>query len=97
MALESSPQGVRLPEIMDLNAARPLAADLLELRGGAVTLDGSQVTRLGGLCLQVLLSAQATWAADGQAFQVAAPSPEFDQTLSLFGAAAFDPGRGTSS
>lgn len=75
-----------LPAVLDLNAAAPLARDLADLRGRAVVLDGSAVQRLGGQCLQVLLSAKATWAADGQDFSLAEPSPELSAALALAGA-----------
>jgi chemotaxis protein CheX len=97
MALQPSAKGALLPEVLDLTAAGPLAADLLGLRGAAMTLDASQVKRLGGLCLQVLLAAQAAWDADGQTFRVAARSPAFDEALALFGADAFDVDQGALS
>jgi chemotaxis protein CheX len=75
-----------LAPILDLNAAGPLAEALTERRGQALVLDGSAVQRLGGPCLQVLLSAKATWDADGQSLTLAAPSPEFTAALALMGA-----------
>ena len=57
---------IALPAVLDLRAAAPLKADILALRGQAVTLDGSAVQRLGGLCFQVLLSAIKTWRDEGQ-------------------------------
>ncbi len=77
---------VRLPARLDLNAAAPLAEQLRGLRGRAVAVDASKVERLGGLCLQVLLSARAAWAADHTAFEVANPSAAFQADLALFGA-----------
>jgi chemotaxis protein CheX len=80
---------LRLPEVMDLRAAAPLANDLLAVRGQPVTLDASAVERLGGLCLQVLMAARQTWAGDHIAFTLANPSPAFADCLSLLGA-SFD-------
>lgn len=57
---------VTLPAIVDVRAAEPLKAELLALRGQPVTIDASAVERLGGLGLQVLMSAVRTWRADGQ-------------------------------
>lgn len=57
---------VTLPAIVDVRAAEPLKAELLALRGQPVTIDASAVDRLGGLGLQVLMSAVRTWHADGQ-------------------------------
>jgi len=75
-----------LADTLDVNAAGPLTLTLLELRGQPLALDASQVRRIGGQCLQVLLSAQATWAVDGQAFDIVSPSPDFADGLALLGA-----------
>ncbi len=76
-----------LPPILDLRAAAPLAADLLGRRGKPLTIDAAAVERLGGQCLQVLLSARNTWAADGQAFRVQNASTAFTDSLEALGAA----------
>jgi len=57
---------IALSAVLDLRAAEPLKAQLLAVRGQEATLDASAVERLGGLCLQVLLSALATWRADSR-------------------------------
>ena len=80
-----APDTLILANSLDVTAAAPLHRDLLARRGQPVTLDGSQVARLGGQCLQVLLSAQATWAADGQAFAICDPTDEFTAGLALLG------------
>lgn len=77
---------LRLPAVLDSAAAPGLVAELSALRGGAVAIDAGEVSRLGGLCLQALMSARATWAADSQPFDIRNPSPEFSQTLALAGA-----------
>ena len=71
---------------LDLLAAPDLAASRLPPRGGAVLLDGSAVRHLGGQCLQVLLSAQQTWAADGRAFRLLSASQELQAGAALLGA-----------
>lgn len=81
---------ITLPAVLDLRAAEPLKAQLLAVRGQAATLDGSAVERLGGLCLQVLLSAIATWRADGQALTFINVSEALASQWSAFGAAAAD-------
>ncbi len=78
-----------LPETLDLPAAQQLAGELNACRGAPVTLDASQVKRMGALALQVLLSARKTWAADGQPLAIRSPSPPFSDALALFGAAPF--------
>ena len=75
-----------LPAVLDLAAAGPLHAALLARLGGPVKIDAGEVRRLGGQCLQVLLAAQTRWAADGAAFDVLNPSPEFAEGLELLGA-----------
>jgi chemotaxis protein CheX len=75
-----------LPEIMDLNAARPLLTALLERGDASLLLDGSAVRRIGGLCLQILLSAHRTCVAAKRAFELDNPSLELREALALFGA-----------
>jgi len=76
---------VALSPVLDMNAAEPLKAELLTLRGRAVMLDASNVERLGGLCLQVLLSARKTWAADGVELTIAPQSEAFSEQWAAFG------------
>jgi chemotaxis protein CheX len=82
----SGPAIVRLGQVLDLNAATPLAAELLALRGADVEVDASAVGRMGAQCLQVLLSARATWGEDGFAFAIVAASRELTAVLELLGA-----------
>jgi len=74
--------------VLDLKAAAPLQAALLARRGQPVEIDASAVQRLGGLCLQVLLSAQKTWADDGGVFHLGHVADPFNEALRLFGADA---------
>ncbi len=80
---------VSLAAVLDLNAAGPLAEQLRARRGAPLALDGSVVERLGGQCLQVLLAAQKTWAADGQPFRLATPSSSLAEALATFGVPDF--------
>ena len=77
---------LRLPAVLDAAAAPALVQELVALRGGAVALEAGEVTRLGGLCLQALISAKATWAADGQPFEIKNATAELTETLALCGA-----------
>lgn len=78
---------IPLADTLDMTAAGPLTAALRARRGQPVTLDASNVRRVGGQCLQVLLSAEATWSADGHAFAIVDPSPDFAEGVALMGAA----------
>ena len=80
-------QSLALDPVLDLKAAAPLRAALLDRRGEALTIDASAVQRLGGLCLQVLLGARRAWAEDGRSLEVTPRSAAFDEALGLFGAA----------
>jgi chemotaxis protein CheX len=81
-----NPPPIVLAEALDLPAAAPLAADLLARRGQDLSLDASNVRRLGGQCLQVLLAARATWQADGQMFRIITASSDFAEGSALLGA-----------
>jgi chemotaxis protein CheX len=78
---------LHLDAVLDLKAAGPLKAALLERRGEALQVDASQVQRLGGLCLQLLLAARRSWADDGQPLSITPRSQAFDDALGQFGAA----------
>jgi chemotaxis protein CheX len=79
---------MRLPQVLDLAAAQPLLGSLSAARGHALLVDASDVQRVGGLCLQLLLAAQAAWRADGVAFSIVKPSAAFREGMRL--AAAHD-------
>ena len=81
---------VVLAPVLDLRAAEPLKGELLAARGQALTLDGSAVERLGGLCLQLLLSAIRTWRADGQALTFVNASEAMTTQWSACGASSSD-------
>jgi chemotaxis protein CheX len=77
-----------LAEVLDLKAAMPLASSILTYRGSDLALDLSRVRRLGGQCLQVLLSAKKTWATDELSLEFINLSPEFTESLDGFGVSA---------
>ena len=79
-----------LSDVLDLNAAEPLKAELLALRGHPVVLDASAVQRLGGLGLQVLLAARKTWAADGLNLRLGFVSEALAEQWAAFGAPDFN-------
>lgn len=59
-----------LSSVLDLNAAAPLRSLILMHRGQDLDLDATDVERIGGLCLQVLLAAGQTWAADRRTIRI---------------------------
>lgn len=76
---------IELPPVLDLRAAKPLADQLLSLRGNSVKLDASKVEKIGGQCIQVFLSAAKTWEADCSDIEVVSPSPAFLAGLQTLG------------
>ena len=87
-ALQTDPALVRLPPALDARVAEALTQDILALRGQPVRLDASDVERVGGLGLQVLLSARLTWRSDGLGFALINPSEAFQADCALLGAPA---------
>lgn len=80
-------QTFALPPVLDTASVAALKSGLLELRGGDVAVDAAAVQRIGGLGLQILLSAARTWAADGKSLTFVTPSDSFNEMLRLTGAA----------
>ena len=76
---------IALPRVLDITAAGPLTSDLLRLRGKDLVVDASGVERMGAQCVQVLLSASATWVHDGMELELADPSPAFIEGLAAMG------------
>ena len=81
----SAPAEFKLPTFLDITCAAALRRQLMELRGTPLALDASAVERVGGLGLQVLMSARATWAADREPLTIAAASPAFQEAVALNG------------
>jgi chemotaxis protein CheX len=84
------PEVFSLPAALDLRSAGSLKSELLARRGQELALDASGVERIGGLGLQVLLSARKTWAADSQRLELRSPSEAFTEQWRAFGAPAFE-------
>jgi chemotaxis protein CheX len=81
-------QTLQLPAVLDFNAAAPLHERLLALRGTDIEVDASIVERIGGQCLQILLSAKHGWEREKLSFSVAQASEAFSGTLAAMGVAA---------
>lgn len=77
-----------LPPVIDTASAAALKSGLLDHRGQDLAVDASAVQRIGGLGLQVLLSASRLWSAEGRAFAFTNPSDPFNEMLRLTGAAS---------
>jgi len=76
---------LQLPEVLDLTAAAPLAQSFLARRGADLSIDASQVRRVGAQCLQVLLAAASTWQNDGMRLCLEKPTEEFLEANRLLG------------
>jgi len=76
-----------LPNVVDFASVVALRAALLELRGADLEVDAGAVQRIGGLGLQVLLSASRMWRADELNFSIVRASEPFTEILRLTGAA----------
>ena len=75
-----------LPATLNATTVTTLVDQLRAIRGAALILDGSAVTRAGGLGLQALISARRTWREDGQPFSIVAASPALAEACVLAGA-----------
>jgi chemotaxis protein CheX len=75
-----------LPRVLDLSAASRVKAAILERRGEPVVLDASEVERLGGLCVQVLLAARAEWRMKGHELRIERASDAFVEAAQLMAA-----------
>jgi chemotaxis protein CheX len=78
-------QLVRLPQILDLAAAAPLALELLSHRGKPTVVDAGGIERPGAPCLQVLLAAIRTWANDGVPLKFSHCEPPLLEHLRILG------------
>jgi len=74
-----------LPENLN-TAAAPDLLENLKMLSEDVILDGREVKRLGGRCLEIILSAQKTALSNGKNFKVQNLSHEMEKTLVLMGA-----------
>lgn len=84
---EPSPAAlISLAPVLNSAAAAGLTSDFLSVRGQPVQVDAGEVTQIGGLCLQVLLSAGMTWASDNVAFALTPVSQTLRDQASLLGA-----------
>ena len=76
---------VKLDARLDSAAADRLRAQLSGSADGDLTLDATSVEMLGGLCLELILSARSLWSARAKAFAVDAPSAAMIDDLARYG------------
>lgn len=88
---------VSLAPVLNSAAAVGLSSELLAVRGRPLQVDAGEVRQIGGLCLQVLLSAGKTWAADDVAFALTPVSQALRDQASLFGADLFSDSAGAEA
>jgi chemotaxis protein CheX len=74
---------VRLPNILDLGASLALSTEFVAAQGQSVRVDASDVERIGGLCLQVLIAAERKWRTDGTPFVIESPSEAYVKGVRL--------------
>jgi chemotaxis protein CheX len=90
-AVPATGQAIVLPASLDLTQATELAKMLSAARGSDIVVDASGVERAGTQCLQVLLSAAASWQADHAGFSLVKPSDAFKDAVRLLGLEAAFP------
>ena len=81
----TSAKVLKLPEVLDLNAASRLHEQVLAHKGEDIDIDASDVKRVGAQCIQVLLAAARSWRAEDQHFRIEPASDVFVKTLQLLG------------
>lgn len=72
-----------LPAVIDIASVGPLRNEILELSAEDLELDASAVERIGGLGIQLLLSAEKMWAANGRQLSIASASTAFQDVHRL--------------
>lgn len=82
---DDAPQILKLPEVLDLNAASRLHEQILSLKGKDIVVDATAVKRVGAQCVQVLLAAARFWRAERLPFHVGTGSDAYSTTLQLLG------------
>lgn len=73
----SERQSLALPPVVDIAAVSELRGALLERTGDDLEVDAGAVERIGGLGIQLLLSAEKTWASNGRVLSIVRASPAF--------------------
>jgi anti-anti-sigma regulatory factor len=83
--MTDSPQCFTLPEKPAAKDLNDLTAFLRDQAQSAVQIDAAHTTMIPAQCLQILLSAEQTWAAAGLGFEMINLSDSCRDDLGLFG------------
>lgn len=70
---------------LDSAAAIALRDQFLESKDDDIALDGSNVEYLGGLCLELMMSARHLWTSADKSFSLTDPSQKLLDDLGRFG------------
>lgn len=81
----SEQQRFDLPERLDSTFARDLYDQIDAHKGSDLSVNGESVVKIGGLCLQVLLSAQDEWRRHDHAFHIHTPSETLSDLMTAIG------------
>ncbi len=84
-SVNTEPARIMLAANLDIRAASPLARELVAVRGRELLIDASRVERVGAQCMQVLLSAAATWNTDMVQIDIERESEAFIQGIETLG------------
>ena len=76
---------VDLPERLDSNSAQDIYVQIDAHKDKNIELNGAQVSKIGGLCLQVLITAKDEWARNSLNLQIQSPSDALSEFLSKIG------------
>lgn len=79
---------VPLAAKLDTAASAELRASLKAAEDGDVVLNASAVEMIGGMCLEILMTAGVVWKAAGHHISLQDPSPQMTEDLARFGLTA---------
>lgn len=86
MTGKSGSAAISPPGSLTAGAVAELRGALEAARGKDAAIDLSGVETIGGLCLELVLAAQATWRAEGRTLSLEAPSAAFMRDAATLGA-----------
>lgn len=79
---------VPLAAKLDTAASAELRASLQAVKDGNVILDASAVEMIGGMCLEILMTAGVIWKSAGHEITLQNPSQQMTEDLARFGLTA---------